>query len=594
MDDIEVIADRVRDLKAYYSTRDTETTKLQALRSGQWELLAPGAFTEDYPAPMVANRVDVMARDVAASLAQMPSISCAAAGGVSETQKKFAEKRTKIANHYVSASNLDANQTDAADSYNYYGMLVYFVDVDTEHKRPVIRVRSGGNVYAVWDGLGDTVLAAEEWECSRLTLEQQYPGLEAKMTESRISGERVKVVRYSDRKRTVMYLPEVGNCVLASYANPIKGRSQYVCVPRSGGTGSTFNSPPRGAYVDLIYPQLARHEFTNLMLEAAYKSVQAPVTVPMDVTSVPYGPDAVISTQNPQAVGRLRVDVPPGAFQAMQTLDQDLAIGGMSPESRTGNIQASVITGKGIEAASAGYSSQIANAQTMIAFGLRLAIQRCFMMDEALWPNTKREIRGIENGIPFVGSYIPSKDIAGDHSVEIAFGFMLGMAPNNALIFLLHAMSAGLISKDFAARQLPVGVNPTEEQRKVELESLRSGMLQSVAALAGAIPEFVTQGQDPGPILMQVSEVISRIQKGEAIEDIVKKVFAPSPPPEAPPGAPADPLAALSGGGAPPVDPSTPLGPGDRPDLQQFFAGIGNSGEAQLSGGVSRMDPVQR
>lgn len=603
------IAATVDDLKSHYAPRDGETHKLRALRAGEWETLAPGAFSEEYPAPMVANRIDVMARDVAASLAPLPSISCAAAGGASDATKKFAEKRTKIANHYIAASNLEAHMTDAADSYHYYGMLVFFVEPDLDGKRPAIRVRHGGSVYAVWDSWGDTLLAAEEWETTELTLTQQYPHLAQVLRDKQGSGSSntVKVIRYSDRKETVIYLPDHGNQVITSYRAPIPGKSQYVCIPRPSGTGSTFNSLPRGAYVDLIYPQLARHEFTNLMLEAAYKNVQAPVVVPQDVTSVPYGPDAVIPTQNPAGVGRLRLDVPSGAFQAMQTLDQDLAIGGMSPEARTGNIQASVVTGKGVEALSAGYSSQVANAQTMIGFGLKLAVQRCFAMDEHLWPNTRKDIRGIENGIPFVGNYVPSKDIKGDHSVEITYGFMLGMAPNNALVFLLQASAAGLISKDFAARQLPVGVNPTEEQRKIELEALRNSTIQAVAALGQAIPQFVLNGQDPSPIIKAMAEITKRIQKGDSIEEIVVDVFAPEPPPEQAQQQPASPeemLMQAMGAGGPEGGGGGSLGsmaetgampakgPGDRPDLAQFFAGMSSSGNPVLQGGVSRMDPI--
>ena len=606
-DRIASIAAKVADLKSHYAPRDAETYKLRALRGGDWEVLAPGAFSEDYPAPMVANRIDVMARDVAASLSPLPSLSCAAAGGSSDRSKKAAEKRTQIANHYVSASRLEAHMTDAAEAYNYYGMLVFFVEPDLDKKVPVIRARDSGNVYAVHDGWGDTVVAAEEWETTEFTLCEQYPAVRSILKEhgSGGSSNKIKVVRYSDRTETVIYLPDYGNHVLVSYRAPIPGKCQYVCVPRPSGTGSTFNGLPRGAYVDLIYPQLARHEFTTLMLEAAYKAVQAPTVVPNDVTSVPYGPDAVIPTQNPAGVGRLQMNVPQGAFQAMQTLDQDMAIGGMSPESRTGNLQGSIITGKGVEALSAGYSSQIANAQTMIAFGLKLAIERCFAMDEALWPNTRKDIKGIENGIPFIGSYTPSKDIATDHSIEITYGFMLGMAPNNALVFLLQASAAGLVSKDFAARQLPVGVNPTEEQRKITLEALRGSTIQAVAALGQAIPQFVLNGQDPTPIITAMAEIVKRIEKGDAIESIVVDVFAPKPAPEPDPSAPAggspeEQMAALLGGGGGGGGLSSMTesgampskGPGDRPDLAQFFAGMSGGGEAVLQGGVSRMDPI--
>jgi hypothetical protein len=601
--DVGRIAERVTALKERYHQRDRDNHLLSALREGRWEDVAPGAFTEDYPAPMVANRIAVMAADVAASLAPLPSINCAAATTTKDAPKRFAEKRTKIANHYAQVSRLQAHQTDAGDNYNFYGMLVYFIEPDFDLKMPVIRTRSSKNAYAVWDGFGDTILAAEEWESSSLELCEQFDGLSG-VLKAKYEDEKkmLKVVRYSDRQVTVLYLPDLGNHVLAWYAAPIPGRSQYVCIPRPSGTGQSFSGAPRGAYVDLIFPQMARHDMANLMLEAAYKAVQAPVVVPQDVTSVPYGPDAVIPTQNPQGVGRLRMDIPQASFQAMQWLDQDLAIGGMSPEARTGNIQASVITGKGIEAASAGYSAQIANAQLLMGFGIELAIERCFRMDEHLWPNLKKEIRGLDNGVPFSESYVPSKDIKGDHSVEVQYGFMLGMAPNNALVFLLQAQAGGLVSRDYVSRQLPIGINVSEEQRKVDVERLRTSMIDGLSQLSLALPQFVANGQDPSKIVRAYAEIITRIQKGEALEDVVSAVLAPEPPPPAPGAGPAGLPPAEAGapgsdaGGGSPLSQMTPdgapLGPGDRPDLAQFLAGVNANGEAQLGGQVSRMNPI--
>lgn len=597
MADIETIAARVKDLQAYYARRDVETSQLRALRSGNWEELMPGAFNEDYPAPMVANRVDVMARDVAASLSGMPSISCSAAGGSSDSKKRFAEKRTKIANWYVGVSNLAARMHDVGDSFNAYGMAVFFVEPDFEHKHPVIRPRQGGNAYAVWDAYGNTVVGAEEWESTALTLCQQFPHLKQKFDHYQGEKSRVKVVRYADRQHTVTYLPELGDEILVQYRSPIPGECQYVMVPRPSGTGESFSSLPRGAYADLIYPQLARNEFHQLALETAYKAAQAPTIVPQDVSEVPYGPDAVIQTMNPQGVGRLPVNVPAAAFQAMQSLDEDMRIGGMSPEARTGNIDASVITGRGIEAASAGYSSQIAQAQTLIGFGLKLAIQRCFKMDEHLWPKTKRDVKGIYENVAFVDSYIPERDIKGDHSVDISFGFALGMAPNNALVFLLQATSGGLTSKEFAMRQLPMGVNPAEESKKIQLEQIQNSSIQAVAALATAVPQFVLNQQDPMPIIRALADIQKGLQKGKPIEELIVEVFAP-PEPEPQQqvvdqtGAPVE--GGPGGGGLSSAAERGAMlakGPGDRPDLMQMFAGMSSSGNAVLQGGVSRMDP---
>lgn len=592
------VFERVRALKDLYAVRDAETARTRAVLSGDWEKVAPGAFTDDYPAPMVANRIEVMNRDVSASLAPLPSINCAATNAMSDAAKKFAENRSRIANSYVRDSHLEAHHTDAASSYNAYGMLVYYVEPDFEAKMPRIRVRDGSAVYAVWDGAGRTVRAFEEFCVPAAVLADQFPGALPYLKREKLEGATpVTVVRYADRVRTVVYLPECGNHVVLSYASPVPGQCQYVCVPRPQG-GNSFTGVPRGAYADLVFPQIADHEFRMLQLEAASKSVQAPLAVPPDVPDVPYGPDAVIRTQNPQSVRRVGMEIPQGAFAASELIRQDLAVGGMSPESRTGNIQASVITGKGIEAASAGYSSQIANAQIMIAFGLEQAIRLCFAMDEHLWGAVVKEIKGSQQGAPFTLKYRPSKDIKGDHTVDISYGFMSGMAPNNALVFILQAQAAGLISRDFAARQLPVGMNVTEEFHRIDLETLRNSLMQGLAALSQAIPGMVMQGQDPTNVIRGISEVAEGLKKGKNLEEIVAAVFAPEPPPAPAPGA--EP-AVSDTAGAPGAEPGgggltanlAAGGPNDRPDLQQFFAGLSSAGNPVLQGGVSTMDPVQ-
>ena len=602
---------RVKSVKDKWHTRDANAELVRAVLAGEWEKVAAGAFTEDYPAPMVANRIKVMSKDVAASLAPLPSINCTAYNTASDDAKKFAEKRGRIARSYVDESDLDAHMTDFGTSFNTFGLGVFFVEPDLEAKMPRIRVRDGSGVYCVWDAQGHTVWAFEEFCIPPYEVAALFPGSDAALEEHDQTEGIVRVIRYSDRKQTVVYLPECGNHVLLQYDAVIPGECQYVCVPLPG-EGKSFSGIPRGSYDDLVYPQMADHEFRMLQLEAATKSVQAPLAVPSDVVDVPYGPDALIRTQQPQNIRRVATEIPQSAFAASQLIREDLAVGGMSPESRTGNIQASVITGKGIEAASAGYSSQIANAQIMIAFALEQAIKKCFKMDEHLWNDEKKVLEGIEQGSPYTLDYTPRIAIKGKHSVEITYGFLSGMAPNNALVFVLQAQAAGLISRDFAARQLPVGMNVSEEFDKIDIETMRNSLMQGMAALAQSVPQMMQSGMDPTQIVFGLAQIITLKQKGKAIEEAISEVFAPKPPPPAPGGqeevgesdTPAGPPGSDAGGGSPagpggsPLAPQglTPgaqaLGPNDRPDLSMLFAGMSSGGNPVLQGGVSRQNPV--
>jgi hypothetical protein len=599
-DGMAAIVARVRSVKQDWHRRDVASTLMRAVLAGDWEQVAPGAFTEDYPAPMVANRVKVMSKDVAASLAPLPSINCASTAAMSGAAQQNAVDRTRIASSYVTDSNLAAQMTDFATAFNTFGLGVFFMEPDFDAKAPRIRVRKGSNAYAVWNSQGETVVGFDEVCMSPTELLQIYPDAKRAVEDGgKMGAAKITVVRYSDKDKTLGYLPECGNYVVFQYAAPIPGECQFVCIPLPG-EGASFSGAPRGAYDDLVYPLMADHEFRMLALDAAYKAVNAPLAVTPDVTDISYGPDAVIRSQQPQNIRKVATEIPQSAFQAGQLIREDLAVGGMSPEARTGNIQASVITGKGIEAASAGYSSQIANAQIMIAFALQQAIKKCFKMDEHLWGDVKKTITGQDQGAPYELTYTPKKTINGKYMVDISYGFLSGMAPNNALIFVLQAQSAGLISRDFAARQLPVGMNVLDEFSKIDLETLRNTLMQSMLAMAQQVPAMAMQGQDPTSIIASLSKVAAGIKKGKQLEDIVAEVFAPEPPPapaapgsdgaQAPPGE--------AGGGGPSSDQPMPgplgpqIDPNQRPDLQQLFAGLNQRGNAVLSGGVSRQRPV--
>jgi len=438
--------------------------QVRAVRHGDFDLIAPGIFPSDWPRPVCANIVDNMARDFAAKLTPLPSFNCSGSSSLSQTAKSFADKRVKILNHYLVHSNLQAQMPNAADGYNAHGMAAFSVEPDFDAHLPRIRVEDSVYIYPVWNRNMETVAAAKIFYQYAENIEADYPEVKAlrkKHPGALVGGDRYKVVKYSDKNYCTVYLPDVNNFVLEDYVNPI-GRCLYVCVPRPGGEG-TFGPGIRGQYDDLVWPQLARNEFQILALEAADKAVRAPIIIPTDVTDVAFGPDATIQTNNPAGVQRLKVDVPAASFQAMEWLRQDMQLGGMSNESRSGQSSASVITGAGVDALNDGYNTQLAQGQELMKFALHQVMQLCFDIDEKVWPDHKKEIHGQDAGVPYSITYVPSKDIAGDHSLDVQYGFLAGMDANRSLIFILQAYGAGLLSGDYAMRNLPASFNVAEE-----------------------------------------------------------------------------------------------------------------------------------
>ncbi len=600
------IPSRVKALRARYSQRDARANEVQAVRRGDFEAIAPNLFNDQFRRPIVANLIDTTARDVAAVLAPLPSFSCSSPNMSSERAKDFAQKRTRIVRNYLDASNVEWQMLTGADQYNSFGLIVTTVTPDFKNKRPHILFESAVGAYPVWDAMGECVEFARVYMRDWFAVLADYPQCEGKNKHfpgAVSANNKVEVVKYINKDRILVYIPQMGDCVLEDAPNPMK-RCIVVATRRPG-----LDEEVRGAYDDVIWVQFARHRLQSLLLEGVDKAVRAPLVIPDDANEVAIGPDAVIRTrQGVQAVGRARLDMPSQAFGAVEALKQEQQLGAMSPEARSGSIDASVITGRGVQQLMAGFSSQIAAAQTVFRIHFKRVLELCFEMDEKLWADEVKDIRGNDNGVPYSMSYKPSRDINGDTTVDISYGFAAGLDPNRALVFLLQADGAGLVSKDYVRRQLPVDLNAVEEERKIFTEQSRAALVQAFSALTQSIPQLVAAGQDASAIIATQAKFIRLVQKGMSVEEAVMEVLAP---PEPPPGASTPDQGAAPG--APGAEGSAPggpegfgpnglpaglnlnqasAGPGARPPLQMFMAGLTGNGNPNLSSGVSRQVPV--
>jgi len=224
------------------------------------------------------------------------------------------------------------------------------------------------------------------------------------------------------------------------------------------------------------------------------------------------------------------LDISPAAFTEQAALQNEMRLGSRYPEGRSGVIDASVITGQGIQALLGGFDTQIKAGQQILSEAFEDVISLCFHMDEALFPATKT-MRGIYNGAPYELTYTPYTDIKGDYTVQVRYGLMSGLDPSRALIFSLQALQADLISRDFVMRELPWSMNVVAEQERIDIEKMRNALTSSLMAISQAIPAMATQGADPSELVMKIADVIDMRRGGVAVEDAVKKVFAPPPPP---------------------------------------------------------------
>jgi hypothetical protein len=565
-------------LQTKFAARDQRMRDVLSVRQGDLSKVYPSMFSEDYPKPLVANFIDVAARDLAEAMAPLPSFNCSASNMVSDSARKAADTRTRIANFYVGVSELQLQMYEGADWYNTYGMMIGMVEMDYDSNNPRMRLLNPWGCYPELDRFGRVVSLTQVMNTDTETLASQYPEFAEqiyKKNNYQPGNPYITMVRYHDSEQDLIFLPERQNLTLVRTPNPVGKCLVHVAMRPS------LDGQARGQFDDVLAVQLARARFAILQIQAAEKSIQAPIAIPQDVQELALGPDAIMRSAQPQNIRRVGLELPPGVFTESGVLERELRLGARYPESRSGNINASVITGRGVQELQAGFDTQIKSAQAQFARMFGDLIGLCFEVDEKLFSRVQKTIKGSEDGTPYVLKYTPGRDIRGEYGVEVRYGIMSGMDPSRAIIALLQMRSDKLVSRDYVRREIPMDLNVTQEEQRVDIEEMRDALRVSVAQYAQAIPALAAQGQDPSQIVSRIAEVIKGRQKGLALESIVEKVFAPEPQPEMampPMGGPQLPAAGAAPAPASQQPPQEQAGTapaaGQQPDIATLLAGI--------------------
>ena len=586
------IGARVQTLRYRAHGRDQRNGDVQMVRQGKISQVYPNFFPDGIDQNVVANFIDIVARDLAEVIAPLPAVNCSAVNQTSDRARTFADKRTRIAANYFRLSDLQVQMYNGADQYITYGFLPFIIELDEEEQQPRIRLENPVGAYPEFDRYGRCVAFAKRYSMTLGELVAMFPEHEyqllGKLGYKQDLNGMIEMVRYYDKDQSVLYLPSRNNMLLSQAKNPL-GKMNVIIARRPGPDGEL-----RGQFDDVLGIQLLRNRFALLAMEAAEKSVQAPIVLPQDVQELQLGGYAVIRTANPQGVRRVELSLPQGAFTESQLLNEELRVGARYPESRTGNVNASVVTGQGVQALLGAFDTQIKSAQAIFQTALRDVISLCFETDEKLF-NFEKTIRGTDAGSPYQVTYLPSKDIKGDYSADVRYGMLAGLNPAQGLIFMLQALGGGLISKDMAMRELPFNVNVTLEQEKIEIEKMRDALIGSLAAYTQAIPQMASQGQDPSDIVRKIAEVIALRQKGKVIEDAIQDVFAVQNPPAGAQPTVEQPVPAAPGapvGGTPQQGQQPEIQPQQKPEVQTLLSTLTGAGASRSSARVTQRRTV--
>jgi hypothetical protein len=575
-------------IKARNAERDKRMRDVAMVRAGNADQVFRGLFPEGtWSKPIIANLIDVVARDVAEQAGVLPTITAAGDSSLDDNQRTKSDKRTKIANYYVAASRLGIELLRGADQLGTYGFCAFRVEPNFKDRRPHIHVENSMGAYFDTDRFGEVTVYCRSYYRKAGDLAAKFPEVADKILMTSAFGNRadenqlLEVVRWTDKKRAVMFIPERGGVVLAETPNKI-GR-----VPIAIAQRPSLDGEIRGSFDDVLPVYAAKARLALLTMEAVQKSVEAPLALPQDVVNLSIGPDAIIKSNSPEKIRRVNLDVPQFAFAENNVLADEMKLGTRFPQARAGQAEGSIVTGQGVKALMAGFDSQIKVIQSILGDALGEALSISFATDEAYFGDVTREVSATANGVPYKLKYKPSTDISGNYGVTVEYGLMAGLDPNRALVWGLQARGDKLISRGMLRRNLPISLNAGEEERAIDIEEMRDSLKASISQLASAIPMMVSQGQDPMSLVEKMAVVIDERKKGTPLETAVAKAFKPKPAPEQP-EAPEmmQPEEPMGMGG------EMPQGPQGRPAMQELLAGLTGSGNPVLAGRVTRQIPA--
>lgn len=611
------------ELKTISMARDNRHAQIAEGRAGNIQKVLPGVFPDTWPQPIVANVIDNTAKELAQVLAALPSIDCLPQKAGSGAAKERAAKQTKVALGYVDHSRLRRQMQAGADWYWTFAAMPIVTEPDMKAKMPCMRIDNPRGAYWLTDAYGNVTLYAKEWKESVASLAAKFPALydhiyqtyedttrwgRVKRKEVKSSpGDLLTVVRLYTDKHIYMWLPEREDCILTTAPN-VLGR-----VPVEIAEFPKWDDESRGAFDQVLWVWLAHNRMALLNMEAVKEAVQAPIVAGEDVQKIPFGPGAVMRAREPDKIKRLGLDIPQSAVFETQALQMELQQG-LNRQASASNFDASIVTGRGVEALNGVFSSAVKAAQDNTGEALRRSIQNCFEMDEILWPTQQKTVSGMASGAPFSETYTPAKDIKGNYVCSVTYGAMAGLDPNRALVYGLQLRGDRAIDRATLQRMQPMELDIEGLNRDINLERLDDAALAGVEGLAANLPMLAQSGQvDVAPGLAALAKIRKAVRDGQPPGEALEDAFTPEEKETAQAMSPEQQMlaqleaeaAAGGGGGAPPGAPpgAAPAGPeGAMPDggpgamptpdtMQMLLAGLTGGGNANLQANVSRFIP---
>lgn len=602
MSELEMAYRRVEELRGKFTKRDANMRIVRQVREGKMHEIADmnQYFSDELPRSLVENTVRTAAEDMRNVMGSLPALDCSAGNGISQADKKRATKKNRIGRDIWEESKLETEFLRFADHYNTYGVAVLAVEPDFARRKPILRVEDPTGFYYLKDRWGCVTECARIWDMPLDALCALFPEHAQKLKYENHGSSNVEVVRYTHRDHGTVFYATAGRIALQTIDSVIEGYLPYFVVEQPH-----LGEIPTGRFDETVWIQYAKVLMAQYMFRAAERSINAPFVLPRDVGQFEEGVDAQIFTDNWRpGMGIAQLNIPNDIFAYNQQLDESAKESAGYPDARNGRINASIVTGRGVEALMGTFDTTVKTAQMLFKKCLEEATCYAFMLYNKFFGNVTHTIGGVDNGQTYRDTFTPSRDIGDDYAVVVTYGFMLGNSPAQAVMMLLQFRNDDLISRDSVRKKLPWNIDSDVEQRLIDQQRLNDSIIAGVAAYSQSAGILLQQGMSPDQVFTPLVKLIQAREAGKNLAEAALEAFTP---PEVE-GAPAAELGeppmpgmpeGMGPGGPPNMAPSgllrgvapgqAGMPPGGLPTIMNLAAGLrGDQGSPQMSSTVLR------
>jgi hypothetical protein len=584
MIDVDQIPSLYTAFRHRWAERDGRVQLVDSVVAGDWDVLGPDDEELENRSP---NLVQVALEDTAEAASLVPTVRVIPSAG-SDTAKSRASAMERLAISYLDISQIEMLEIKSLLDLAAFGFFSWVVEFDDELGSPVIRWRDPRQCYPEhgWHTLDSvrTCMFAREVYLRQLPVEYQRKVM-AHIGKDATTNETI----YLDREVTLIEVYEEEGVTLACmYASSVRKTAATVTwspvlldrIPFDTGLchvvigqRPTLDGEPRGQFDQVLNVMQAHIRLMGMVLDYADQAVYSDVWVKDLVGQMSFGGGAYIQLGPQGAIGR----VPPAvsSMSVMQELDSlvnNVHLGGRWPKSRPGEIDQAIASAKFIEATAGMMNTVIRTMHLVMKRALEQALRVAFKLDADL--GSERTVAGILRNQQFLTDRKKS-DIDPKARVKVDYGIGLGRDPAQTMVLGIQGMQTGMFSKEYVQENFEGLTDVARERQRIDVESLKDMAfaqilqgLQEKSIPPQALVDIAKERANGADIFVLFEKYISKPLQEQQDQMLPSGLggppMAPGPDPAAmggppPPSAPpADALlAALGGGGMGPGGPPT-------------------------------------